>query len=90
MYDELLIVSMNELVDIDYSFVLENFRDNSYIGGVITFDSIHPRYSFARLEESVVTEISQHDPISRNATKGSFWFQNTRDFAGFLRKDSVR
>ena len=78
--DELLIVSMNELVDLDYSVVLENFRDNSYDGGVITFDSIHPRYSFARLEESVVTEVSQHDPISRNATTGSFWFQSTRDF----------
>ena len=78
--DELLIVSMNELVDLDYSVVLENFRDNSYDGGVITFDSIHPRYSFARLEESVVTEISQHEPISRNATTGSFWFQSTRDF----------
>ena len=78
--EELLIISMNELVDIDYSPVLENFRQNSYIGGVITFESIHPRYSFVRLNESTVTEISQHDPISKNATTGSFWFRSARDF----------
>lgn len=78
--DQLLIISMNELVDIDYSVVIENFRSNSYVGGVITFESIHPRYSFVRLDESVVTEVSQHDPISKNATTGSFWFQSTRDF----------
>lgn len=78
--DELLIISMNELVNIDYLNALKNFRDNSYTGGVITFDSINPRYSFARLEESIVTEITQYDPISKHATTGSFWFKSTREF----------
>ncbi len=88
--DELLMISMNELVDADYSLILKKFRDKSYVGGVITFDSIHPRYSFARLEGSIVTEVSQYDPISRNATTGSFWFQSTRDFVEGAKKSILK
>ena len=32
------------------------------------------------MEEKIVTEISQYDPISKDATTGSFWFRTTRDF----------
>jgi len=78
---ELLILSLNEYVDIDYSKVLVNFRSNHYDGGVLTFRSTHPRYSYVSLNEfGLVTEAAQQNPISTNATAGVFWFSRTGDF----------
>jgi hypothetical protein len=41
----------------------------------VSFDSIHPRYSYAKVDSNDnVIEISEKDPISRNALVGFFWF----------------
>lgn len=78
---ELLIISANELVDIDLAIVLDDFRKRSLDGGVITFRSVHPRYSYVRMNsDGLVAEAAQQRPISQNATTGIFWFAKTIDF----------
>lgn len=79
--DELLIISANELVDVELSEVLNNFRARNLDAGTITFHSIHPRYSYVRTDEQdLVVEAAQCHPISRRATVGIFWFSRGRDF----------
>jgi bifunctional N-acetylglucosamine-1-phosphate-uridyltransferase/glucosamine-1-phosphate-acetyltransferase GlmU-like protein len=78
---ELLIISTNELVDTDLSSVVSNFRGRKLDGGVLVFPSVHPRYSYVRVDsQGFVTEAAQQDPISKNATAGIFWFSKTKDF----------
>jgi hypothetical protein len=78
---ELLIISANELVDIDLAAVLCDFRERKLDGGVITFKSVHPRYSYVRLNsDGLVSEATQQRPISQNATAGIFWFARTDEF----------
>jgi hypothetical protein len=78
---ELLVVSANELVDANLAEVLENFRKRELDGGTITFRSVHPRYSYVRLnDQGLVTEATQQHPISQSATAGIFWFARTSDF----------
>lgn len=72
---ELLIISANELVDAPLHEVVETFRERKLDAGTLTFPSIHPRYSYVRLdEEDLVVEAAQQNPISHNATAGIFWF----------------
>lgn len=78
---ELLIISANELVDVSLADVLNAFRNKKFDGGTITFRSVHPRYSYVRLDsDNLVTEASQQIPISQIATTGIFWFRHTSDF----------
>ena len=89
---ELLIVSANEWLDTSYQDLLVQCRKKSLDGAVFIFPSIHPRYSFVRLnDEGFVVEAAQRHPISRHATTGSFWFLRCEDFVraatAMLRKD---
>lgn len=91
--DELLIISANELVEVDLASVLGDFRARSLDGGTITFRSVHPRYSYVRLNaEGLVTEAAQQRPISQHATTGIFWFKRTGAFVeaakGIIRKNA--
>lgn len=90
----LLIVSANELVDIDLSQVVKDFQSRNLDGGTLTFRSIHPRYSYVLLNpEGLVIEAAQQKPISQNATVGVFWFKNTGEFVeavkSTIRKNAV-
>lgn len=79
--NELLIISANELVDIDFSEVLDDFQCRKLDAGTLIFRSIHPRYSYVRLDsEGIVTEATQQNPISQHATVGVFWFSRTTAF----------
>lgn len=78
---ELLIVSANEIVDVDLSLELHSFRQRDLDGGTLIFKSVHPRYSYVRLnEERLVIEAAQQKPISHHATAGVFWFRRTEYF----------
>lgn len=78
---ELLILSANELVDVNLDVVIAHFKASECDAGTLTFRSIHPRYSYVRLNaEDLVVEAAQRNPISNHATVGIFWFARGRDF----------
>ena len=86
----LLVVSANELVDLDLSVVVRDFQKRGLDGGTLTFRSIHPRYSYVRLnKDGLVIEAAQQKPISQHATAGVFWFKKTEDFVDAV-KASIR
>ena len=79
--NELLIVSANELIKADIAASLDEFRRNNFDGALLSFSSLDPRYSYVRLNEtSQAVEVSQRNPISKNATTGLFWYKKTADF----------
>jgi NDP-sugar pyrophosphorylase family protein len=88
--DELVILNGNELLDADFPQVVASFRARGLDAGVVTFPSIHPRYSYVRLDERErVIEASEKRPISRLATAGFYWFARGRDFVDAA-KDMIR
>jgi NDP-sugar pyrophosphorylase family protein len=75
----LIISNADQLFDICLDEVILNF-DNSD-AGVITFESIHPRWSYVRLDsENKVTETAEKRPISKSAIAGFYYFKNGKDF----------
>lgn len=91
--EELLILSANELVRQDLGPVIEDFRARGADAGVMSFNSVHPRYAYVRLDvNGNVVEASEKRPISRNAIPGIFWFLKGRQFVeaakNTIRKDA--
>jgi len=74
-----IISNADQLFNICLDEVISNF-DNSD-AGVITFESIHPRWSYVRLDsENKVTETAEKRPISKSAIAGFYYFQKGKDF----------
>lgn len=91
--DELLIVNGNELLQADFKEIVSNFRERGLDAGVVVFPSIHPRYSFVRLDKNkLVVEASEKNPISNHATVGFYWFAKGNSFVraakNAIRKDA--
>jgi hypothetical protein len=91
--DELLILNANEFINEDYGAILRGFRERELDGGVAVFPSLHPRYSYVRLDENeLVIEAAEKKPISREATVGFYWYRRGGDFLratqNMIRKDA--
>lgn len=90
---ELLIVSANEWVKENLMGFVREMRDRALDAGTMTFHSVHPRYSYVRLDDAgLVTEAAQRNPISAHATTGVFWFKKTGEamsaIQSMIRKDA--
>lgn len=79
--EELLILNANEFIDEEYGAILRGFRDRGLDAGVAVFPSLHPRYSYVRLDaDGLVVEAAEKRPISREATAGFYWYRRGADF----------
>ena len=53
-------------------------------GGIVTFTSTHPKWSFAKLDENgLVTEVQEKNPISNIATVGFYYWKDGLDFVKY-------
>ncbi|MCJ2087475.1 glycosyltransferase family 2 protein [Methylobacterium sp. E-005] len=79
--EELIILNATDQINVDFVEVVEQFRSSAADGGVLTFESLHPRYSFVRVdEEGRVVEVAEKRPISRQANAGFYWLRRAGDF----------
>lgn len=79
--DELLILSANELVLANLEHIISGFRAKNADAGIMLFESVHPRYAFACVDDSsFVTQVAERRPISRLALPGVFWFARGQNF----------
>ena len=81
----LIIANSDQLFDLDLNDVINSFEKGE--AGVITFESIHPRWSYVRLnEKNEVVEAAEKRPISRNAIAGLYYFKKGSDFVSSASK----
>lgn len=79
--EPLLISNADQILDHDLNNISGFFLNNQLDGGVVCFDSVHPHWSYARLnEDDQLTEVAEKKPISRNAIAGLYYFARGRDF----------
>lgn len=91
--EELLLVAIDELLDADPTELADTFRKEKHDAGVVAFRSVHPRYSFARTDETGnVCEVAEKKPISKNALASFYYFRKGSDFVqcamNVIRKDA--
>jgi NDP-sugar pyrophosphorylase family protein len=91
--EPLLIVNGDQIVELPLDEALDSFEQKGLQGGIIVFDSVHPRWSYVRLnDEGLVIEAAEKRPISRNATAGLYYFAKGSAFVSaakeMIRKDA--
>lgn len=91
--EPLLIINGDQVVDLSLDQALDSFEKAQLDGGIVVFDSVHPRWSYVRLDErGMVVEAAEKRPISRNATAGIYYFAKGCSFVAaakeMIRKDA--
>lgn len=87
---ELVIVNANQLLNMNLAEVVADFRKRGLDAGLVTFQSVHPRYSYVRVEDDgLVSEAAEKRPISKFASAGVYWFADGRRFLAGIR-DMIR
>jgi len=79
--ESILIVNGDQIIDVDLQGTIASFADSGYDAAVVTVESLHPRWSYVRLDEAGdVIEAAEKRPISSTAIAGLYWFARGTDF----------
>lgn len=74
--DPLIITNADQIFEQNLEDIVRNFNDQDYDSAVISFESVHPRWSFARIDEfDRVVETAEKRPISKYAIAGFYYFK---------------
>jgi len=71
----LIIANSDQFVEWNSNEVLYAFTTEGVDGGILCFNSTHPKWSYAKLDENgFVSEVAEKQPISTNATVGIYYW----------------
>jgi len=77
----LVISNADQLFDGGVGPLIKQFITSNLDAACITFDSVHPRWSYVRIDENnLVVEAAEKRPISRHAIAGFYMYKHGSDF----------
>lgn len=80
----LLMANSDQFVEWNASEFLYKMYEQKNDGGIVTFKSTHPKWSFAKTDESGrVLEVAEKNPISDNATVGIYYWKHGSDYVKY-------
>lgn len=83
----LIIANSDQVFDDDLNLALDFFQKQDGDAGVICFETIHPRWSYARTgDDGRIVETAEKRPISKNAIAGFYYFRRGSDFVSAAKK----
>ena len=82
--EPLLIANSDQYVEWNSNECLYGFTADEIDGGIVTFKSTHPKWSYARLgEDGFVAEVAEKNPISNDATVGIYYWKHGKDYVKY-------
>ena len=79
--EPLIIANSDQYIDWNAFETISEFSNEGIDGGILTFNSVHPKHSFAKVDgQGYVTEVAEKKPISTNATVGVYFWKKGSDF----------
>ena len=79
--DDNIIVNADQVFNINLNSTINQLRDEKSDAGLITFESVHPRWSYIMCDENNnVLQAEEKNPISRFAIAGFYYFKSFNDF----------
>jgi len=80
----LLIANSDQFIEWDSSEFFYKMIEQKADGGMLTFKSTHPKWSFAKVDESNnITEVAEKNPISDIASVGIYYWQKGSDYVKY-------
>jgi HAD superfamily hydrolase (TIGR01509 family) len=89
--NELVLANSDQVVDVSIEAFVQEMRDRDADGGILTFRSQEPKWSYARVDgEGRVSEVAEKVVISDQATVGIYYFRRGSDFVRFAKQMIAR
>jgi HAD superfamily hydrolase (TIGR01509 family) len=80
----LFFANSDQFVEWDSNEFMYKMNETDADGGLVTFKSTHPKWSFAKVDENgYVTEVAEKNPISDLATVGYYYWKHGSDFVKY-------
>ena len=80
----LLIANSDQFIKWNPNEVMYGFINKGIDGGILTFESNHPKWSYAKTDENgYVVEVAEKNPISKNATVGIYYWKQGSDYVKY-------
>mgnify|MGYP003631231600 FL=1 len=77
----LFFANSDQFVEWDSNEFLYKMNETNADGGIVSFRSTHPKWSFAKIDkQGLVTEVAEKNPISDIATVGYYYWKHGSDF----------
>jgi len=83
----LLMANSDQYIEWDSNEFMYKMSETDCDGGMVTFKSTHPKWSFAKVNEmGLVTEVAEKNPISDIATVGIYYWKKGSDYVKFAER----
>ena len=80
----LLFANSDQFIKWNSNDFMYKMQEMDIDGGIVTFRSSHPKWSFAKInEEENVIEVAEKDPISDIATVGIYYWKRGSDYVKY-------
>jgi HAD superfamily hydrolase (TIGR01509 family) len=80
----LFFANSDQFVEWDSNEFMYKMQETNSDGGIVSFTSTHPKWSFAKVDENgLVTEVAEKKPISNTATVGFYYWKHGSDFVKY-------
>ena len=83
----LIIANSDQFIEWNSSKTMYKFISRKIDGGILTFDSLHPKWSYAKTDKyGNVTEVAEKKVISNHATVGIYFWKKGSDYVKYAEK----
>ena len=77
----LVIANSDQYIEWNPREAMYNFTSKDIDGGILTFNSTHPKWSYAKTDDNGnVTEVAEKNPISTHATVGIYYWKAGKNY----------
>ncbi len=78
---------VDQFIEWNSSKVLYELSNKQFDGGIIVFNSLHPKWSYAKTDENdIVTKVAEKNVISDNATVGIYFWKKGSDYVKYAKQ----
>jgi len=83
----LIVANSDQFIEWDSNEFMYKMNETNVDGGIVTFTSTHPKWSFAKVnDQGFVTEVAEKNPISDIATVGVYFWKHGSDYVKYAEK----
>lgn len=88
----LIISNYDQVIEDGVNEAIEFFRQENADGGLICFESVHPKWSYALVPEGrhKVLEVTEKRPVSNNSIAGFYYYKHGFDFVESAKKTIIK
>jgi HAD superfamily hydrolase (TIGR01509 family) len=83
----LVMANSDQYIEWDSNEFMYKMMETNCDGGIVTFKSTHPKWSFAKVNENgLVSEVAEKNPISDIATVGIYYWKRGADYVKYAQQ----